>query len=117
MLFPILRRSSLFCLIVSRCVTQPDKMHANRTASVLEWYDRHREYNIWFKRRRIDKKVHFYKVPSYLIPMPAQTQSIGNELAWQGIEPKNSAAFPNCFSAALTLAYIAALKMERKVSH
>jgi len=25
--------------------------HANRTASVLEWYDRHRVYNIWFKRR------------------------------------------------------------------
>jgi len=23
--------------------------HANRTASVLEWHDRHRGYNIWFK--------------------------------------------------------------------
>jgi len=23
-----------------------------QTASVLEWYDRHRVYNIWFKRRR-----------------------------------------------------------------
>jgi len=26
---------------------QPDERHANRTASVLEWYDRHRTYNIW----------------------------------------------------------------------
>jgi len=26
--------------------------HANRTASVLEWYDRHRAYNIWLKRKR-----------------------------------------------------------------
>jgi len=33
-------------------VAQPDERHANRTASVLEWYDRHRAYNIWFKRRR-----------------------------------------------------------------
>jgi len=37
----------------TRCgMVQPDKRHANRTASVLEWYDRHRaKYNIWFKRR------------------------------------------------------------------
>jgi len=28
-------------------VAQPDERHANRTASVLEWYDRHRAlYNI-----------------------------------------------------------------------
>jgi len=33
-------------------VTQSDERHANRTASFLEWYDRHRAYNIWFKRRR-----------------------------------------------------------------
>jgi len=26
--------------------------HVNRAASVLEWYDRYRAYNIWFKRRR-----------------------------------------------------------------
>jgi len=33
-------------------VAQPDERHANRTASVLEWYDRHRAYyNIWFKRK------------------------------------------------------------------
>jgi len=32
-------------------VAQRDEKHANRTASVLEWYDRHRELNIWFKRR------------------------------------------------------------------
>jgi len=27
-------------------VTQPDERHANRTASVLEWYDKHRAYSI-----------------------------------------------------------------------
>jgi len=37
MLFPTLVLSSL-----SRCVAQPDERHARRTASVLEWYDRHR---------------------------------------------------------------------------
>jgi len=37
MLFPTLGPSSL--LIV---VAQPDERHANRTASVLEYYDRHR---------------------------------------------------------------------------
>jgi len=46
-LFPILGPSSLPVV-----VTQPDQRYANRTASVLEWYDRHRAYNIWFKRRR-----------------------------------------------------------------
>jgi len=25
-------------------VAQPDERHANRSASVLEWYDRHRAY-------------------------------------------------------------------------
>jgi len=39
MLFPILGPSSL-----SVVVAQPDERHANRTASVLEWYDRHRTY-------------------------------------------------------------------------
>jgi len=33
-------------------VPQPDERHANRAASLLEWYDRHRAYNIWFKRRK-----------------------------------------------------------------
>jgi len=37
-------------------VAQPDERHANRTASVLEWYDRHRaECNILFKQRRRKK--------------------------------------------------------------
>jgi len=46
MLFPTLEPSSLPVV-----VAQPDERHANRTASVLEWYDRHRaQYNIWFKR-------------------------------------------------------------------
>jgi len=31
-------------------VAQPDERYANRTASVLEWYDRHRAYDIGFKR-------------------------------------------------------------------
>jgi len=39
MLFLFLGPSSL--LVV---VAQPDKRLANRTASVLEWYDRHRTY-------------------------------------------------------------------------
>jgi len=29
-----------------------DETHANRTASMIEWYDRNRAYNISFKRRR-----------------------------------------------------------------
>jgi len=37
--FPTLGPSSLPAV-----VTQPDERHANRTASVLEWYDRHRAY-------------------------------------------------------------------------
>jgi len=37
MQFPILGPSSP--LVV---VAQPDERHANRTTSVLEWYDRHR---------------------------------------------------------------------------
>jgi len=40
MLFPILGPSSL-----SVVMAQPDERHANRTASVLEWYDRHRAYS------------------------------------------------------------------------
>jgi len=47
MLFPILGPSSLPVM-----VAKPDERHANTTASVLEWYDRHRAYNIWFKWRR-----------------------------------------------------------------
>jgi len=31
-------------------MAQPDKRHANRTASVLEWYGRHRAYYIGFKQ-------------------------------------------------------------------
>jgi len=37
MLFPVLGSSSLLVVVV-----QPDERHANRTASVLEWYDRHK---------------------------------------------------------------------------
>jgi len=43
---PILGPSSLPVV-----VARPDERHTNRTASVLEWYDRHRAYIIWFKRR------------------------------------------------------------------
>jgi len=45
MLFPILVPSSLPVV-----VAQPDERHACRTV-LLEWYDKHRAY-IWFKRRR-----------------------------------------------------------------
>jgi len=38
MLLPILGPSSLRVV-----VAQPDVKHANRVASVLKWYDRHRE--------------------------------------------------------------------------
>jgi len=41
MLFPILGPSNL-----SDVVAQPDGRQENRTASVLEWYDRNRAYNI-----------------------------------------------------------------------
>jgi len=42
MLFPTLGPSSLPVV-----VAQPDEKHANRAASVLEWYDRHKAlYNI-----------------------------------------------------------------------
>jgi len=37
MLFPIFGACRLPVV-----VAQPDERHANRTASVLEWYDRHR---------------------------------------------------------------------------
>jgi len=50
MLFLILGPSSLPIV-----VAQPDERHANKTASVLEWHsesDRHKAYNIWFKRRK-----------------------------------------------------------------
>jgi len=52
MLFPTLVPSSLPVV-----VAQPDERHGNRTASVLEWHDRHRtSYNIWSKRRRLNAK-------------------------------------------------------------
>jgi len=38
MLFPTLGPSSLPVV-----VAQPDERHANKAASVLEWYDRHRQ--------------------------------------------------------------------------
>jgi len=47
-------------------VAQLDEKHANsKTASVLEWYDRHRAaHNIWFKRRRrtIQGILNFFKI-------------------------------------------------------
>jgi len=43
MLFPILRPSSLPIV-----VAQHGERHANGTAFVLVWYDRHRAYNMWF---------------------------------------------------------------------
>jgi len=39
MLFPTFKPSNLPVV-----VAQSDERHANRTASVLEWYDRHRAY-------------------------------------------------------------------------
>jgi len=44
-------------------VAQPNERHANRTASVKEWFDRHRAYNIWLKRRLVFNivAVHAYK--------------------------------------------------------
>jgi len=47
MLFPILGPAVSFKKTVE--VVQPDERHANRTAFVLEWYDRYRAYEIWFK--------------------------------------------------------------------
>jgi len=41
MLLPTLGPSSLPVV-----VAQPDERHKNRTASVLEWYDRYRAYYI-----------------------------------------------------------------------
>jgi len=46
--FLILGPSSLPCV-----VAQPDERHANRTAFVLEWYDKHRAYNIWFNEKDV----------------------------------------------------------------
>jgi len=51
MLFPILEPSSLPVV-----VAQPDERRANRTASVLKWYDRYRTYSIWFKSFTIARK-------------------------------------------------------------
>jgi len=47
MLFPMLGPSSLPVVMVA----QPDERRANKTASMLDCYDRHIAYNIWFKRR------------------------------------------------------------------
>jgi len=46
--------NSIKCLSQRRSdmVAQSVERHANRTATVLEWHDRHKAYNIWFKRRR-----------------------------------------------------------------
>jgi len=49
---PILGPSSLRVVMA-----QPNERHANRTASVLEWYDRHRAYNNCFKRRSDIKMI------------------------------------------------------------
>jgi len=49
-------------------VAQTDERHANRMASVLEWYDRRRTCNIWFKRRNHIEILRFfatYYVGSY----------------------------------------------------
>jgi len=51
MLFPILEPSSLPIV-----VAQPDERHS--TEQLLCWSsDRHKAYNIWFKRRRKQKKT------------------------------------------------------------
>jgi len=44
---PILGLTSLPIVLA-----RPDERHVNRTTFVMEWYDRHRAYNIWLKRRR-----------------------------------------------------------------
>jgi len=41
MLFPTLGPSNLPVVVV-----QSDERHANRAASVLEWHDRHRAYEV-----------------------------------------------------------------------
>jgi len=38
-------------------VAQPDERHANRTASVLEWHDRHRALLQHLIQTKIDKVV------------------------------------------------------------
>jgi len=70
-LFPVLGRS----ISLPVAMAQPDERHANRTASgvgviwqwyVLEWYDRRRANNIWFKRRRRTTQVWKYLVKGLL---------------------------------------------------
>jgi len=56
MLFSILGPSSLLII-----VAQLDEIHANRTASVLEWYDRRKAYNI------IQNLVQTKKTPRLLL--------------------------------------------------
>jgi len=63
MLFLILGPSSLPVM-----VTQPDERHANRIASVLEWFDRHRAYSIWFKWRR-ETNHQFYENEFIIVPV------------------------------------------------
>jgi len=47
MLFPVLGPSRLPVV-----AAQPDERHTNRTGFVLEWYDRHKAYNICFKTKK-----------------------------------------------------------------
>jgi len=62
MLFPALEPS-----ILPVVMAQPDKRHANRTASVLKWYDRHKAYyNIWFKRSSGSKACFSWKYATVL---------------------------------------------------
>jgi len=49
MLFPTLGPSSLPIVVAPH-----DKRHANRTTSVLEWYDRHKALcNTWLKQEKL----------------------------------------------------------------
>jgi len=51
MLFPIFWGQAVYPCSLPVVVAQPDERHANRAASVLEWYDsRHRAY-VWLIRR------------------------------------------------------------------
>jgi len=52
MLFTVLVPSSLPVV-----VAQPDERHANRTVSALDWYGRHRVYNIWLKLRSMTRDI------------------------------------------------------------
>jgi len=61
MLFPHLGAKQSIPFVVA----QPNERNANRTATtVLEWYDKHRAYIIWFKRRR--RLLNFDEIVSLL---------------------------------------------------